>query len=177
MRKRVAVDMDEVMADMLRAQLAWLDSEHGLRWDGDQLAGRRLSELLAPSLSDALEALLHDGALFGALAVMPGSQDALLRMSARFEIFVTTAAMEYPASFPHKFAWLQKHFPFIPPDRIVFCGDKGIINADILIDDNARHFRRFAGQGILFAAPHNDSVTGFEIVRNWPEVEALSAQW
>ncbi len=51
--------------------------------------------------------------------------------------------------------WLEEHFPFIPPSRIVFCGDKNIINADVLIDDRSRHFKDFRGTGILFTAPHN----------------------
>jgi 5'(3')-deoxyribonucleotidase len=177
MRKRIAVDMDEVIADTLRAQLAWLDHEHGLRWEPSQLSGRRLGDLLPAAVSDSLEALLHDGAFFGTLAAMRGSQDVLRRMSSRFDIFVATAAMEYPGSFFHKFEWLRRYFAFIPPDRIVFCGDKGIIHADVLIDDNASHLRRFAGKGVLFAAPHNHEVSGFEVVRNWAEVEELSERW
>ena len=44
-----------------------------------------------------------------------------------------------PASFAAKFAWLGRRFPFIPPSHIVFCGDKSVIAADYLIDDEPRH--------------------------------------
>lgn len=63
--------------------------------------------------------------------------------------------MEVPGSFDSKFRWLREHFPFIPPSHLVFCGDKGILNADYLVDDRSRHFWHFRGIGILFGAPHN----------------------
>jgi hypothetical protein len=66
-----------------------------------------------------------------------------------------SAAMEVPFSFEAKSKWLQKHFPFVPPSRILFCGDREIINADSLVDDTSRHFVRFRGIGVLFTALHN----------------------
>lgn len=57
--------------------------------------------------------------------------------------------------------------------NIVFCGSKSILNADYLIDDNARHFEKFNGEAILFSAPHNKHVTGFHRVKNWLEIESF----
>jgi 5'(3')-deoxyribonucleotidase len=34
--------------------------------------------------------------------------------------------MDYPISFAGKYSRLEKHFPFIPDKRVVFCGDKSI---------------------------------------------------
>jgi hypothetical protein len=42
---------------------------------------------------------------------------------------------------PAKYEWMHEHFPFIPDSHLVFCGDKSIIAADFLIDDNAHHVR------------------------------------
>jgi 5'(3')-deoxyribonucleotidase len=90
-----------------------------------------------------------------------------------YEVFIATAAMEIPTSFAQKYRWLEKHFPFISPAQIVYCGDKGILRADYLIDDNPRQLRRFEGTGILYSSPHNAKVTGFKRVKNWLEVEKL----
>ena len=49
----------------------------------------------------------------------------------------------------------ERHFPFIATSHIVFCGDKSIVAADYLIDDNVRQLSRFRGEGIIFTAPHN----------------------
>ena len=72
--------------------------------------------------------------------------------------------MDVPCSFDAKFRWLQRHFPFIPPSHIVFCGDKSIVDADYLIDDRSRHFTRFKGEPLLFSAPHNAGETA---IRAW----------
>jgi 5'-nucleotidase len=78
--------------------------------------------------------------------------------------------MDVPYSFDDKFDWLEKHFPLVPPSRIVFCGDKHILNADILIDDRSRHFKQFQGTGILFTAPHNARENAPLRANNWKEV-------
>jgi 5'(3')-deoxyribonucleotidase len=51
-----------------------------------------------------------------------------------------------------------------------FCGDKGIVDADYMIDDEPRHFRSFRGTGILFSAPHNLEETAYERVSSWHEI-------
>jgi 5'(3')-deoxyribonucleotidase len=88
-------------------------------------------------------------------------------------VFITTAAMEVPSSFNAKFRWLARHFPFIPSSHIVFCGDKCVLAVDYLIDDNARHFERLQGEGILFTAPHNIHETRFRRVNDWFDVRKM----
>jgi 5'(3')-deoxyribonucleotidase len=90
--------------------------------------------------------------------------------------------MEVPTSFTAKFDWLARHFPYIPTTNIVFCGDKSILRADFLIDDNPRQLARFEGssgpneprrEGILYTSPANAHITGFRRVHNWLDVERL----
>ena len=104
---------------------------------------------------------------------MPQAQRVVRALQERYEVFIASAAMEVPSSFTAKYEWLERHFPFIPASHIVFCGDKGVLRAEYLIDDNPRQLRRFGGEGILFSSPHNAGVTGFRRVRDWLEVEAL----
>lgn len=102
--------------------------------------------------------------------MIPGSQDVLKNLSARFEIFIATQAMVVPNSLGPKYRWLQRHFPFIPPTHYVFCGNKSILRADYLIDDQPRNLQRFEGQGLLYTAPHNLTAAGFVRVDNWQQV-------
>ena len=74
---------------------------------------------------------------------MLGSKEILPLLIPSYEVFITTAAMEYPTSFAAKYEWIKEHFPFFPDSHIVFCGDKSIIAADFLVDDNVHHFGRF----------------------------------
>ena len=98
------------------------------------------------------------------------AQEVLQQLSSRFEIFIATQAMAVPNSLGPKYRWLQRHFSFIPPSHYVFCGDKGILRADYLIDDLPKNLQRFEGQGLLYTAPHNHGETGFVRVNNWQEV-------
>ena len=85
---------------------------------------------------------LTEPTFFRDLAVMKDSQEVIKELSEYYEIFITTAAMEFPTSFTAKYEWLKEHFSFLNDMNFVFCGDKSIINADYLIDDNVRHFKR-----------------------------------
>lgn len=173
-KPRLAIDMDEVIADANQMHAAWLSQEHGYSWSQHEVQGTSLKTLASEEHNAQWEARLHEGSVFGSFDVMPNSQEALQSLSERFEIFITTAAMEFPASCGPKYQWLQEHFPFISPMNIVFCGDKSIIAADILVDDNVRHFTRFRGQGVLFSAPHNLDVDWPLRVLNWDDaVEKL----
>ena len=110
---------------------------------------------------------------FADLDVMPDAQRVLAEMQRRYEIFIASAAMEVPNSFNAKYTWLERHFPFIPHTHIVFCGNKSILRAEYLIDDNPRQLEFFSGTGILYDAPHNEAITGYTRVHNWLEIEAL----
>lgn len=167
--KRIAIDMDEVIADYHSKHLAVFNRTFNETLTTADVMGTRLREL-RPELAEAIIKIADAPDFFGDLDVIAGSQDVIRELSEHYEIFITTAAMEHPSSFQAKFEWLKNHFPYIHEHNYVFCGDKSIINADYLIDDNSRHFRRFRGQGILFTAPHNIHETGYVRVNSWQEV-------
>ena len=184
-RRVIAVDMDEVIADAL--------GEHLTRYNRDfpkdfpspltptDLRGRWLWDAVPPARHQALANYMLSDDFFAVLGVMPEAQRVLERLQHRYDIFIATAAMEVPSSFTAKFNWLAQHFPFIPTSRIVFCGDKSILHADFLIDDNPRQLRLFqqsrngdsSREGILFTSPANAFVTGFRRVDNWLDVEKM----
>jgi 5'(3')-deoxyribonucleotidase/uncharacterized protein with PQ loop repeat len=144
-RLRIAIDMDDVMADA--------ESERVRR--------------------GCPEDAMLDAAFFSDLAVMPGCQEVVRELAARHDVFIVTAAMDVPCSFDAKFRWLQRHFPFIEPSNIVFCGDKSIVDADYLIDDRPRHFGRFKGGALLFSAPHNAGEMRYPRVDSWADVRRI----
>lgn len=165
--------MDEVIADTLTKHVDLYNAEFGVNVSADGLRGKKLHEAVAEEHVQKLETFLEAEDFFGDLEVMPDSPRVVSELIEHYEVFVTTAAMEVPTSFAAKFRWLEEHFPFIPASNVVFCGDKSIIRADYLIDDNARHFRNFVGQGVLYSAPHNAHVEGYPRVKDWQEVREM----
>jgi 5'(3')-deoxyribonucleotidase len=172
-RKRIAIDMDEVIADTLEKFLSVCNTQLGLSFTKSDLTGRNIWEVIGKQHFPTLREFVSAKNFFADLDVMPDSQRVIRGLMDRHEVFISSAAMEVPTSFTAKFEWLKRHFPFIPSSHIVFCGDKSILNADYLIDDNSRHFERFQGEGILYTAPHNTRIEGYRRVNSWNEVEEI----
>lgn len=169
MRQRIAIDMDEVMADLVSKHLNLYNKDYNETLTLDDLQGIKLREL-RPHLIEEIRNYLRDPSFFRDLEVMKDSQEVIQELSEHYDVFITTAAMEYPTSFEAKYEWLKEHFPFLNDQHFVFCGSKSIIQADYLIDDNVRQLKQFLGKGVIFTAPHNINITGYDRVNNWKEV-------
>lgn len=168
--RRICVDMDEVMADTLSEHIRRYNQTFDEEVTTEDLAGKGLWEITPLDRQAQLRAFLDAEDFFEDLPLIPDAQAVLKDLSDRFEIFIATQAMAVPNSLGPKYRWLQRHFPFIPPTHYVFCGNKSILRADYLIDDQPRNLMRFDGQGLLYTAPHNVAATGFVRVNNWREV-------
>jgi 5'-nucleotidase len=172
-KQRIAIDMDEVMADPLSRFIEWYERDHGIILKPEQLHGRKIYEAVVAEHRDILRKYPHQVNFFKDLKIIPDSQEVIRRLSERYEIFIASAAMEFQHSLFDKHVWLQTYFEFIPWKNYVFCGDKSIINADFLIDDHVFNFVGFRGEGIIFTAPHNVHETGFRRVNSWKEVAEM----
>jgi len=171
--KRIAIDMDEVMADTMAHFLEKYNSRFGVGLTTEHFQGRHVFEVIEEAHKPAALDYFQQEAFFATIPVMPGSSEVIKALTERYEVFITTAAMDVPCSFTPKFDWLRRHFPFIPTSNIVFCGDKSIILADYLIDDNLRQLSKFRGEGILYTAPHNVNESRFRRVKDWEDVRTL----
>ena len=167
---RICVDMDDTMADTVGEHLARYNAEYGLGVTKADLKGKWLWDHVQEEHRPSLLEYMRSDDFFEELGVMPDAARVLERLQEHYEIFIATAAMEFPNSFASKFRWLQKNFPFISYRNYVYCGDKSILRADYLIDDMPRYLQTFQGQGVLFSSPHNALVTGYPRVENWVEV-------
>ena len=168
-RVRIAIDMDDVMADALAEHLRRYNAAYGTNLTRADVGAGELADCIPAERRAASDALL-DASFFADLDVLPECQAVVRQLAERHEVFIASAAMDVPCSFEAKYQWLRRHFPFIPPSHIVFCGDKSILNADYLIDDRTRHFARFTGAPVLFSAPHNSAETAYPRVSSWNEV-------
>jgi 5'(3')-deoxyribonucleotidase len=170
MKQRIAIDMDEVLADTVTKRLAMYLTEFGEELPLEKLHGFKIYEAVPEAHQAGVRAQLTLAGFFRDIPLMAGAQFVLQELLEKYEVFITTAAMEYPNSFAEKYDWIKEHLPFFPDSHIVFCGDKSVINADYLIDDTPHHFTRFVGQGILFTASHNVHETRYPRVDNWSDV-------
>ncbi len=168
---RVAVDMDEVIADYFGEQLARYQAWSGVEVDVPATEGKRLRECVPTEHQEFISRIPRTPGFFASLKMIEGSRTALELLAQHCRIYIVSAATEYPNSLCEKYDWLAANFPFIDWRQIVLCGDKSIIRAEYMIDDNIYHLRRFEGEKILFDSPHNRKVSDvIHRVHNWDDV-------
>lgn len=171
MKKSIALDMDQVIADVLSKYLDIFEKMYGRRPDKAEYWGKKFYELEEDAIT-IREHLFHKG-FFRDLPVIEGSQEGVKILMEHYDVYITTAAQEFRNSLEDKYDWLQEHFPFIPWKNYVFCGDKSIFKTDYMIDDHAYNLETFQGKGLLYTASHNISETRFTRVNNWREIFAF----
>jgi 5'(3')-deoxyribonucleotidase len=122
---------------------------------------------------EALLRFIHAPGFFRTVPVIPGAIEALQRLMLNFNVYIVSAAMEFPLSLYEKQQWLAEHFPFISWHNIVFCGDKSLIHTDYLVDDHPKNLDFCRGKAIMFTAGHNRNHTQYTRVHNWTEAVTL----
>lgn len=168
--KRIAVDMDGVLADCFEQFVRYDYADTGIRKTREDGSGRTDDELFAKART-----YVYQPGFFRDMPVIADSQDVLYKLNEKFEVFIVSAATEFPQSLPEKQAWLGEHFPFIQWQQIVFCGFKTVIQADVMIDDHFKNLNYFKGKTILYTQPHNELADAGKHTRvhNWREIEQL----
>jgi 5'-nucleotidase len=166
--KSIAIDMDGVLADTDSHFINLYYEAYGIRVPYEQLLGKPEGEGFPEK--DAIGKFVRKPGFFRTLPVMPGAVDAVIELMKDFEVYIVSAAMEFPNSLSEKYEWLQQYFPFISWTNIVFCGDKGVINTDYMIDDHPKNLDKFKGKTIMFNCSHNANVNHHQRVNSWVEV-------
>jgi len=170
--QRVAIDMDDVMADATQQYLDYYNAEFNQKLSKSSLlAGQKAYDIIPSQHRERMRNYVYRIGFFSHLKPLAHSQEVIAKLNQHYEVFIATAAMEVPNSFQEKYAWLSHHFPFLDPMRFVFCGHKYMLDVDYLIDDNPKHFTHFKGQGLLFSASHNLLEDSYVRVNDWLAVQ------
>lgn len=166
---RIAIDMDEVLADPLHKFITLYNRDYGIPLDTILDPGNEIYHHVPEHVKDKWFDYINEEGFFRDLDPIPGSIEAVQKLQLKHEVFIVSAAMEFRNSLIDKYDWLAEHFPFISWQNIIFCGQK-IVDADVMIDDRAKNFIGFNGRKLLFSSPHNLLLTGYERVDNWQQV-------
>jgi 5'-nucleotidase len=171
--EKVLVDMDEVIADCVGQFLDWYERDFGVLIERSQLVNTHIFDVVYPEHRDVVVSYPHQRGFFRDLAVIEGSQKVVKELSRKYDVYVVSRATEFVFSLEDKQHWLRDHFSFLQWNKLIFCGDKSLIRGDVMIDDHSYNLNGFEGRKILFSAPHNMSVNGFERAKDWLEIGDL----
>ncbi|WP_431124123.1 5' nucleotidase, NT5C type [Flagellimonas flava] len=166
------VDMDEVLADTYLAHLELYEQDYGIKLNPEDYQGKEAWESVPKEHSAYMKGHAWEKGFFRDLKLIEGSQKVMSELDKKYELYIASAAMQFPESLKEKSDWLDEFFPFIPWQRRILCGHKYILKGDILIDDRAYNLENFEGRSIMFSSPHNINTNGFERANNWEEIAA-----
>lgn len=167
--KRLIIDMDDVIADATGQFIHYYEMEFGVRVVRDSLNHQDEGHGF-PGNHDVVKQFPFRENFFRTMTPNPGSPEVLSLLNKKYELFIVSAAMEFPQSLSEKLAWLKDHFSFLSWKQIVFCGSKTVVHGDYMIDDLAYNLAGFKGEPFIFTAPHNLHIQQYSRLNDWKEV-------
>lgn len=170
--KRIAIDMDEVIADVIPKFISLYNRDFGVPLDLVIEPGNEVFKQVPQDVNQKWFEYINEKGFFRDLAVIPDSQRVIKALQEKYDVYIVSAAMEFRNSLEDKLDWLAEHFPFIDWQHIMFCGNK-IVEVDVLIDDRIKNFVNFKGRPLLYTSPHNLLITEYERVNSWEEIAGL----
>ncbi len=166
----VFIDMDEVIADTYLAHIERYNEEYEESLSLEECMGSEVWQNVPVSRQDSVRKHAYTNGFFRTLKPIKDSQTILKELSKKHDIYIASAAMQFPNSLEEKSEWLDEFFPFIDWKRRILCGHKHILRGDVLIDDRSYNLNTFEGRTLLFTSPHNIRTEGYERVSNWQDV-------
>jgi len=170
--ERIAIDMDEVIADPLKKFIQLYNRDYDVPLDLIIDAGNEIFLHVPEHASKKWFEYINEPGFFRDLEIIADSQRVIQALQEKYDVYIVSAAMEFPNCLKDKYDWLADHFPFIDWQHIIFCGKK-IVDVDIMIDDRTKNFINFSGRPLLFTSPHNQLITEYERVNTWEEIAGL----
>jgi 5'-nucleotidase len=164
--ERIIIDMDEVIADPMGDMITWYEAKYNNKVDFSKMIGSWVKGFPEEHHNLVWDRLRSPG-FFRSLPVMEDAVEVLREINQKYDLYIVSAAMEFPNSLKDKYEWLQEHFPFIGWQQITLCGDKKLVYGDYIIDDHVRNLVHFPGKKYLYAAAHNTTVTDYDRIDNW----------
>ncbi|MEM8845984.1 MAG: 5'(3')-deoxyribonucleotidase [Bacteroidota bacterium] len=164
------VDMDEVLADTYQAHIDLYNTDFDGSLHISDCSGKEVWQCVPEQHQQSVRQHAYAIGFFRDLAIVEHSIEVLEKLNQKYDVYIASAAMQFPNSLKEKSDWLDIHFPFIPWQRRILCGHKHILKGDILIDDRSYNLKNFDGSTILFTSPHNVNTEGFERANSWLEI-------
>ena len=165
-RPTIAFDVDDVLADLVTTWLNRYNKEYCDDLESEDIKAWDIEMFVKPEcgkkIYDYIDRTIYDE--------MPPIKNALksVEIARNFGrvIFVTNSIKHHGGA---KYDWLEKNG--FKPDSMdyVECRDKGLIIADVLIDDYQWNLERFRGNGLLFTQPWNREIAGFDRIDKFNE--------
>ncbi|MDM1407833.1 hypothetical protein [Myroides sp. DF42-4-2] len=166
----LAVDMDEVLVDSITLLVEQYNKAYSTNLSKQDLFGKTIYECLPSSHIPFIKEQQNSVDFYQEVAVMEGAQEGIAILSEKYDIYVVSAALEFPLSLASRCTFIAKNFPELTWKKLIFCANKPIIKADIILDDMTENLVGFGANGYLFTAYHNAMLKYPNRLNSWEEV-------
>ena len=95
-RKTIAIDMDGVIADVETQFINWYERDYKKRLTSADLLS--IPDDATYPEKRTIRRFVTSAGFFRTLPVMPGAVNALKRLMEKYEVYIVSAAMEFPLS-------------------------------------------------------------------------------
>jgi len=176
--KKVAVDMDGVLADFHRSAIEIITKQYKIPLKPEE-------EIITWEMEywfDASYEIMHDifqtlmkerDGFWRLFPVVKGALWEFKRLVDFYETYIVTSPFwDSEFCLKEKAQWVEKNLPFFDIRNFIMTNKKHIIDADILIDDSEKNIREFVsvGKGRTGILMNNH----FNFNRNVPDINMVS---
>lgn len=166
----IFVDMDDVIADTYGKHIEMYNEEFSKNLSLSDFKSGEVWQNVPEMHQDSIRRHARTVGFFRCLEPIKDSIAVLEQLCQKHEVYIATAATQFPNSLLEKSDWLDQYFPFISWHYRIMCGYKFILKGDLLIDDRTLNLDEFDGKTLLFNSPHNVHENSHERVGSWLEI-------
>jgi 5'-nucleotidase len=154
----IAVDVDEVCADLLGEWLRRYNVDYGDNLTVDDATDWDLTKVVKPECGQDIYRYLHEGIIYSNVLPIPGARPAVYELLSMGHRVVYATACKGLHSAQRKQEWLLR-WGFLTEKNVyrdfIPITDKSLVRADILFDDRWENVSSFKGCGVLVTRKHN----------------------
>jgi 5'(3')-deoxyribonucleotidase len=169
----VLIDMDDTIENLTQEWVSYLNEKYNLDKKWEDLKYWDMSKNFPTLNADQIFEPLFEAQFWSRVTPLPGAVENIKKIidDGHSVFIVTTSCLE---SLKHKTPLvLFKYFPYLTWKNIIIAADKGMIEGDVIIDDNPDNLHGRRKLKCLMDAPHNRSYNTdpFTIrVDSWDEI-------
>lgn len=176
----ILVDLDDTAEDLLGAWCLWLNNHYGTEFYPDDITTWDLSDKFAPLTKQQVFQPLQTAGFWKTVQPKPEAQLYLKKLADDGHDVYFVSATHYTSAFVKQVHMVERLFPFVDWDHIIFTENKQMILGDVIVDDGLHNLLGSDKHKLMMDAPHNRGIDaamfGIKRVHSWQEIyDAISA--